>query len=506
MIAREPIRDVVIAGGGTAGWMAAAVCARYLDDGQRRITLVESDAIATIGVGEATIPPIQNFNRLLGIDEGAFLAATGGTIKLGIEFVDWSAAGDRYFHPFGSAGRDFEGVGFHHVWLKLRDRPGIGAYADYAMAAVAARHGRFAPPVADPRSPLSGLAYAYHFDAGRYAAFLRTRAEADGATRIEGRIATVERDGETGHLTALLLDDGRRVAGDLFIDCTGFRSLLLGGAMGVPFLDWSHWLPCDRAVTVPGEPLDPLPPFTRATARAAGWQWRIPLAHRTGNGLVYAGAWQDDDAAAAALLANLATPPTDTPRFLRFTAGRRARAWEGNVVALGLAAGFLEPLESTSIHLVQDGLSKLLALFPDRSLTAVERDTYNGFFASAYDRVRDFLILHYHATTHADSPFWNHVRTMEIPDSLAHKLALFREKGRVFRYDDELFGIPNWVAVLLGQGIVPAGYDPVVDALDADRLADALRTLRDTVARAGQAMPTHQRWLAERISRPLSVR
>ncbi len=484
-----PIGRVVIVGGGTAGWMAAAAAARFLDDGQRTITLVESEAIGTVGVGEATIPPIRGFNARLGIDEAEFLRATGGTVKLGIEFVGWTDGQDRYLHPFGTHGREIDGLNFHQLWLRLRDRDGIGPIDDYSMSAVAARHRRFAPPSRDPRSPLSGLEYAYHFDAGRYAAFLRARAEAQGAKRVEGRITGVEQDADTGHVRAVTIEGGRRVEGDLFLDCSGFRSLLLGEAMGVKFDDWSHWLPCDSAIAVPTQRSVPLLPYTRATAHSAGWQWRIPLQHRTGNGHVYASAFIDHDAAEAVLLNNLDATPTAEPRRLSFTAGRRRQMWSGNVVALGLAGGFLEPLESTSIHLIQAGISKLFALFPDMRFSDVERDEYNRLMGDQFDAIRDFIILHYHATRRDDSPFWRHVRTMTVPDTLARKIALFREKGRIFRYDDELFGIPSWVAVMLGQGIMPDGYDPVVDALDTDRVADALRHMRATYAQTARTMP-----------------
>ncbi|WP_076069523.1 tryptophan halogenase family protein [Sphingomonas montana] len=492
--ARSPIRKVVIVGGGTAGWMAAAAAARFLNDGTREIVLIESDAIGTVGVGEATIPPILGFNQLIGVDERDFMAATGATFKLGIEFVGWDTGQDRYMHAFGGHGRDIQGLAFHQLWLKLRDRAGVGGLDGYSPSAVAAYLGRFAHP--DPARPAPPLAYAYHFDAGLYAAFLRRLAEAGGVVRIEGQITGTDRDGETGHVGAVRLDDGTTVAGDLFIDCSGFRSLLLGEALGVPFEDWSHWLPCDRAVAVPTEPSTPILPYTRATARPAGWQWRIPLQHRTGNGHVYASAHMSDDEAAALLLANLDAKPTADPRHIRFKAGRRARMWEGNVVALGLAGGFLEPLESTSIHLIQTGISKLFALFPDSGFGAVERDEYNRLMGDAYTSVRDFIILHYHATRRDDSAFWRHVRTMPVPDGLTRKLSLFREKGRIFRYDDELFGIPSWVQVLLGQNVVPVGYDPIVDALDADRVADALRQMRATTLRSAQALPTHADFIA----------
>ena len=494
---RGPIRKVVIVGGGTAGWMAAAAAARYLDDGQRQVVLIESDAIGTVGVGEATIPPILGFNALIGVDEREFVRATGATFKLGIEFVGWDTGEDRYMHAFGGHGRDIQGLAFHQLWLKLRDYPGVGGIDAYAPSAVAAYLHKFGLPTGEQTQP---LAYAYHFDAGLYAAFLRRRAEAGGVTRIEGRITSADRHCETGHVSAVRLDDGRSVDGDLFIDCSGFRSLLLGETMDVPFEDWSHWLPCDRAVAVPTEPSAPLLPYTRATARSAGWQWRIPLQHRTGNGHVYSSAHVSDDEATSMLLANLDARPTAEPRQLRFKAGRRTKMWEGNVVALGLAGGFLEPLESTSIHLIQTGISKLFALFPDCGFSNVERDEYNRLMGDAYTSVRDFIILHYHATRRDDSVFWRHVRTMPIPETLTRKIALFREKGRIFRYDDELFGISSWVQVLLGQNVIPIGYDPIVDALDADRVADAIRQIRTATLRSAQALPGHAAFIASHAS------
>ncbi|VVT22030.1 Tryptophan halogenase [Sphingomonas sp. EC-HK361] len=496
-----PIESVVIVGGGTAGWMAAAAAARFLDDGHRRITLVESDAIGTVGVGEATIPPILGFNRLLGIDEAEFVRETGATFKLGIEFVDWGGRGERYFHPFGEHGRDFQGVAFHQYWLKHRHAARIGVLSDYAMAGVAAAAGRFAPPATDPRAPLSQLAYAYHFDAGLYAAFLRRRAEAQGVVRIEGRISGVETDAQTGFVGAVVLEDGRRVAGDLFIDCSGFRSLLLGETLGVGYRDWSHWLPCDRAVAVPAARAAPLPPFTRATAQAAGWQWRIPLQHRTGNGLVYASAHLSDDAAEDALVAGV-DAPLAAPRRLSFTAGVRERLWDRNVVALGLAGGFIEPLESTSIHLIQTGISKLFWLFPDKGFSAVERDTYNRLMTEQFEYVRDFIVLHYKATRRDDTPFWRYVRNMAIPDSLAHKIALFREKGRVMRFDHDLFAVPSWVAVMLGQGIAPQGYDPLVDAMDDARICAAMAEMRAGYAAQALRMPLHADYVAAHCPMP----
>ena len=487
----RPVGSIVIVGGGTAGWMAAAAAARFLDDGARTITLIESDAIGTVGVGEATIPPILDFNKLLGIDEAEFLRETGATYKLGIEFVDWGALGEMYFHPFGTFGRDFGGVAFHQYWLKFRDRPGYADLGRFSLATLAARAGRFAQASGDRKTPRHELAHAYHFDAGRYAAFLRKRAEAQGVVRIEGRIARVLQDGESGFVTAVVLDSGASVEGDLFIDCSGFRSLLLGQTLGVGYCDWSHWLPCDRAVAIPSARTAPLLPYTRSTARAAGWQWRIPLQHRTGNGYVYASAHVSSATAEQDLRAALDGAPVGEARHLSFTAGVREKLWDKNVVALGLAGGFIEPLESTSIHLIQTGISKLFWLFPDAGGSSIERDTYNRQMREQYDYIRDFIVLHYKATRRDDTPLWRYVRDMPIPDSLAHKLELFREKGRILRYDHDLFAVPSWIAVMLGQNVMPSGYNTLVDAMDAERVLGAMEQLADSYAAQVRSMPDH---------------
>ena len=491
-----PIRRVVIVGGGTAGWMAAAALARLVPTGTS-VTLIESDAIGTVGVGEATIPPIRSFNAMLGIDENAFLAATAGSFKLGIEFVDWGAIGERYLHPFGGFGFDIEGVRFHNYWRRRLDAGIVELIEAYSLCAVAARAGRFLPPSPDPGSILSQMAHAYHFDAGLYARFLRSRAERDGVVRIEGEVVDVALDGETGHVRDVTSAGDRRIAGDLFIDCSGFRGLLIEQTLHAGYEDWTRWLPCDRAVAMPTANMGTaITPYTRSTARAAGWQWRIPLQHRTGNGYVYSSAHCSDDEAAATLLAGVDGTPLAEPRILRFTGGRRRKQWIGNVVALGLASGFTEPLESTSIHMIQTGISKLLALFPDQSFSPVEIGTYNQLVETQFDQVRDFLILHYHATRRDDSPFWREARHRAIPDSLAEKIALWRRRGRLFRWEDDLFAEASWVAVLLGQGIVPAGWDRLVDLVDArdvDARFDRLRAMfADTAAR----MPRHEDYLA----------
>lgn len=496
------IETVVIVGGGTAGWMAAAAASRYLDDGRRRFILVESEEIGTVGVGEATIPPILDFNAKLGIAEADFVRATQATFKLGIEFVNWGNLGESYIHPFGSIGKDFEGVAFHQIWNKYRAMAGLGPITDFSMACAAATAGKFAPTSSDPRSPLSQLGYAYHFDAGLYARFLRGYAEGNGVIRHEGRIEQVEQDGESGFVTAVVLQDGRRVAGDLFIDCSGFRSLLLGQTLGVPYHDWSRWLPCDSALAVPSARTAPLLPYTRSTAHGAGWQWRIPLQHRTGNGHVYCSAFMDEDEAARVLMSQLDGAAIGAPRKISFVAGMRDRLWEKNVIALGLAGGFIEPLESTSIHLIQTGISKLLWLFPDKRCSAVEQDEYNRMMTEQFAYIRDFIVLHYKATARSDTPFWRQVRDMPIPDSLARKIELFREKGRILRYDHDLFDVPSWVAVMMGQGILPVGHDAVADSLDDERVISALRTLASHYAEQASRMPRHEDYIARFCAAP----
>ena len=495
-------RQVAIIGGGTAGWMTAAALARFLPRGTR-ITLVESDAIGTVGVGEATIPQIRLFNQSLGIDEATFVRATQGSFKLGIEFVDWSGPGSRYIHAFGSIGRGLGLVPFHHYWLRARaeslgtdtpvgsgETPSLWAYSPSAGAAAA---DRFAPDPGRADLP-SGLSWAYQFDAGLYAAFLRRYAEDRGVVRIEGQVAHVALDGESQAITVVTLDDGRTVSADLYIDCSGFRGLLIEQALQAGYDDWSHLLPCDRALAVPTASTTPLSPYTRATARTAGWQWRIPLQHRTGNGLVYASAFLDDGAAQDLLLGNLDAAQLAEPRPLRFTTGKRRHAWIGNCVAIGLAAGFMEPLESTSIHMVQAGISKLLALFPDRSFAAHERDEYNRLTALQWEQTRDFLICHY-KLNHREEPFWKRCAAMDIPDSLTRKIELFQARGRLFRFEDELFSDASWTAVMMGQGLIPQGYDPLADTLDSEEIGYMVEKMAAMFDGAARQMPTHAEFL-----------
>ncbi|AIT06201.1 tryptophan halogenase [Sphingomonas taxi] len=496
------IRSVVILGGGTAGWMAAAAMARFLNNGVTRVTLIESEEIGTVGVGEATIPPLRTFNSMLGIDEHAFIRETGGTYKLGIEFVGWGDIGERYFHPFGAHGHDLGGVHFHQLYLRERQRRVLPDISAWSMSAVAAQAGKFAPPAPQAQSAVKDLFYAYHFDAVRYAGFLRRFAERNGVQRIEGKVVAVAQRPEDGHVTALKLDDGQTVGGDLFIDCSGFRGVLIEETLETGYEDWRHWLPCDRAVAVPSAYSGDPDPFTRATARGSGWQWRIPLQQRMGNGLVYCSDFQQADDAERELLANLEGAPLAAPRHLAFTTGRRKLAWNRNVVALGLASGFIEPLESTSIHLVQSGIARLIALFPDRRFDPVERDEYNAQMHELYADVRDFVILHYKATRRRDTPFWDRCRTMDIPDSLARKIALFRGKGRVFRENRELFATTSWVSVCLGQDIVPQEYEPAVDALDEERVAGALEEMRREYLDIAGRLPSHGDFLRHISGQP----
>ena len=489
------IERVVIVGGGTAGWMAAAAMSRFLDNGRRRIDLVESDAIGTVGVGEATIPPILNFNRMLQLDENEFLRATQGTFKLGIEFVNWGRLGERYIHPFGSYGQDLHGIPFHQLWLREHGRGDPGSIADYCMSAAAAAHGRFGRPSRETRPPLSEMFYAFHFDAALYARYLRALAEKQGVRRREGRIVEVHRDGESGDVTAVELESGLRVEGDLFIDCSGFRALLIGETLGVGYEDWSRWLPVDRAIPVPTAGTGSPDPFTRSTAHGAGWQWRIPLQHRTGNGHVYCSGFMDDDEAERILMANLESEAIADPRVIRFTTGRRKLSWSHNVVCLGLSSGFLEPLESTSIHLVQNGIQRLLALFPDRKISPVERDEYNRGMKELYDDVRDFIILHYKATQRDDTEFWRYVRDMDIPEPLQRKIELWRLHGRIFREGAELFGTTSWVAVMLGQNIWPDHYDPIADSLDEAKVAAAMAQMRAGYLAAAKGLPSQEAFL-----------
>jgi len=493
-------RKIVIAGGGTAGWMTAAALARFCGRGWT-ITLVESEEIGTVGVGEATIPAIRLFNQALGIDEAEFLRETHGSWKLGIEFDGWGAPGERYMHAFGLVGRGLGLLPFHHYWLRARAAGRAGPLGDYVLNAVAAQGNRFAHVERPGDSALPPVPYAFHFDAGLYAAYLRRYAEARDVVRVEGRIEAVERDGESGDVAALVLADGTRVAGDLFVDCSGFRGLLIEGALETGFEDWGHWLPCDRALAVPCERADPLTPYTRATARKAGWQWRIPLQHRTGNGYVFSSAHISEDEAAATLLANLDGAAQADPRLLKFRAGKRRKFWNRNVVAVGLASGFIEPLESTSIHLIQTGITRLLDFLPSGPVASADRDAYNRLADFEIERIRDFVVLHYFANGR-DDPFWDAQRRMALPESLNVRLDMFHSSGRIIREADELFDVPGWIQVLTGQGITPQSWHPLADELTDGQLDQFLSTVSQAFARDAARMPDHADYLARFCAAP----
>ncbi len=493
----KPIEGIVILGGGTSGWMTAAALSHRLAGQNIRITLIESAEIGTVGVGEATVPHIRFFNAKLGIDEADFMSRTKATFKLGIEFRNWARVGDSYIHPFGVFGEDIGGVPFHHHWARMH-RAGSSEPIDaYSLPVTAARMGRFAYPDPDPRALLSTYSYAYQFDAGLYAAFLRSYAEERGVLRREGKVIDVAQDGESGFITTVTLDSGVQVAANLFVDCSGFRGVLIEQALKSGYEDWSHWLPCDRAVAVPCATRGDLSPYTRATARDAGWMWRIPLQHRVGNGHVYCSAYVNDDDAADALVAQLESEPLAKLNFLRFKTGKRKVQWAKNVVAIGLSAGFLEPLESTSIHLIQLAIGRLLDLFPDADWDPMLATEYNRLMDLEYERVRDFLILHYHATERTDTPFWNYVRTMPIPDSLRHKMEMFRQRGVVVNYRDGMFLDASWIAVYLGQGVVPHHDDPLGLAVTDDALTQKLKRLKLDCHHAASTLPSHQDFIRQ---------
>ena len=498
------IRRVVVIGGGSAGWMAAATLATFVGRGTD-VRLIESEEIGIIGVGEASVPHMRLFNaQVLGIRESDFVTRTRGTFKLGIQFNDWARIGDSYLHGFGTLGRSLGPLPFHQFWLKLFLAGRAAGIGDYSLPTVAAPQCRFTtrPDDAPAGSPLADIAYGYHFDAGLYARYLRELAERRGVTRIEGKVVDAIQRGEDGFIEAVVMESGERIEGDLFIDCSGFRGLLIEQVLKTGYEDWSEWLPCDRAVAVASESAGPLTPYTRSTARAAGWQWRIPLQHRVGNGYVYSSRHLGDDEAAATLLANLDGPALAEPRLLRFTAGRRRRFWNRNVVALGLAGGFMEPLESTSIHLVQSGLQRLLGLFPDRRFDPMLSERFNRDSAFEYERIRDFLVLHYHATERDDSPFWNHCRMMAIPDTLRETIELFRLDGRHFRNGEDFFALPSWVQVMLGQRIVPRGYHPIVDEMPEGDLVAFVERVREGLARCVEAMPLHETFIDRHCKAP----
>ena len=494
----QPVRKVTIVGGGTAGWMTAAVLSQWLT--KVEIKLVESDEIGIVGVGEATIPHIRNFMSLAGIDPLRVISETKATFKLGIHFVGWGEEGESYFHGFGKIGRDMLWLHPHQLCLAAKsvDPSSVKPFDHYAINCVAALKNKFAFPEPGSRnSPLADIDYAYHFDASLFAKYLRSECEARGVQRVEGRIVEVLKDSESGFVSGVKLSDGREVDGDLFVDCSGMRGLLIGGALGIEYESWSKWLICDRALAVPCESVSPLTPYTRCTTRSAGWQWRIPLQHRIGNGYVYSSNHISDDEAAETLLANLDGKAIGDPRPVRFAPGRRERVWEKNVVAIGLSAGFLEPLESTSIHFIQTGIHRLLAMFPGTNFSEADIAEYNRQARFEMEDVRDFLIAHYNVTRRRGQPFWDHVRTMEIPDSLNERYELFRASGRWFKHAAaELFVEESWVQVLLGQGF-DMSPDPVTRFVPHEEIVGYLGDLAEVIEDAANHMPDHGALVAQ---------
>ena len=488
----DQIKNVVIVGGGTAGWMSAAAISKLMARTGLNTTLIESEVIGTVGVGEATIPQIRLFNKLLDIDENDFMKRTQATFKLGIEFVDWGQKGERYIHPFGSYGVDMEGIPFHHFWEKAKKHNhGLAPLSDYCLQAFAAKNNKFTRPLNIERSPLRKIVHAFQFDAGLYAQFLRELSEKSGTKRIEGRVVSVQQNSQNGYIQSLTLSNGQVVEGEFFIDCTGFTGLLIEKTLQAGYKDWSEMLPVNHAVACAcAQDEDPIP-YTRATAKGAGWQWRIPLQNRLGNGYVFSDKFLTPAAAEIELMGSLEGSPLAAPKHIKFTTGHRKKFWDKNCLSLGLAAGFMEPLESTSIHLIQTGLSRLMAQFPDKNFNQKDIDYYNRRTEDEYIRIRDFLILHYKASIRNDTPFWQYIQDMPLPEKLREKMELYQENGRIFREDNELFNETSWLAVMHGQGLRPKSYHPVADVISDEEVAMRLADIYNSVVKSAEYMPTH---------------
>ena len=493
----KSLQRILIAGGGSSGWMTAALLARMFQ-GLYEVVLVESEDIGTIGVGEATIPAIKKYNELLGLDENEFMQRTQASFKLGIRFENWLRQGDSYFHGFGVIGQDWEWLRMHHYWLHAHQQGQAGDFADYSINTAAALKDKFVRAQANMGdSPLSHIAHAFHMDAALFARFLSGYAQDRGVRRREGRIVDVSLRAEDGFIESVTMHDGEVIAADLFIDCSGFRGLFINQALGVGFEDWSHWLPCDRAVAVPCARSEAFTPYTRSIAHSAGWQWRIPLQHRTGNGHVFSTRFMDDAEAEKILLANIDGEQLADPFKVDFKAGKRKQLWHKNCVAIGLAGGFLEPLESTSLHLVQSGIVRLMRLLPDGGFNQANIDEFNRQTDFEFERIRDFIILHYKATERADSPFWDHCRTMEVPATLQRKIDLWMANARIFREDEELFAEESWIQVFLGQGMVPRGYDPMVRIKSDVQINQFLSNIRLVIGKCVDVMPSHGEYVAK---------
>ena len=489
-VTTEKVTKVVIVGGGTAGWMAAASLSRLIGK-NIHVSLIESDEIGTIGVGEATIPTMMTLHQLLKIDEREFLSAVQGTFKLGISFENWKDINEDYIHSFGFTGQDCWAGGFQHFWLKGKQRGISEDFGHYSAELMAAKAGKFAV------LPNNGLSYAYHMDASLYAKFLRKMAEKSAVERIEGKVVKVNVDTSSGGIESLVLESGQIIEGDLFIDCSGFRGLLINETLGTSFDDWSHWLPCDRAVAVQTASVSAPIPFTRSIARDAGWQWRIPLQSRVGNGLVFSSAHLSEEQATDTLLNNIEGEILNSPRVIKFRTGQRSQHWNKNVVALGLAAGFVEPLESTAIHMVQRGIIRLLQMFPQDGIQQPDVVEFNKQMTDEYLFIRDFVIMHYHVTRREDTAFWRHCKNMAIPDSLQHRLDLFKQTGRVFQQAGDVFSENNWVQVMLGQGLMPEQYHPIVDIMSDQELVNFLTSLKARADNIVSQLPSHQQFIAK---------
>ncbi len=493
----KSLKEILIVGGGSAGWMAAALFA-HLFQGLYKIRVVESDEIGTIGVGEATIPAIKRYNEILNLDEAQFMKVTQGSFKLGIQFNDWSTIGSSYIHGFGTIGQDLEWLRCHQYWLKMRQKGAVSDLANYSINTAAALKNKFMVARPDmPDSPISEIAHAFHFDAGLYAKFLRTHAERRGVTRTEGKVIDVALRASDGFIDSVTLENGETIKADMFIDCSGFRGLLIEQAMKTGYEDWTQWLPCDRAIAVPCARSDNFTPYTKATAHGAGWQWRIPLQHRTGNGHVYSSQYMDESEAEQILLSNLDGDQIAEPNRIRFVTGKRNQTWNKNCLAVGLSAGFLEPLESTSLFLIQSALIRFVRLFPDRNFDEATIAEFNRQTDFEYERTRDFVILHYKATQRDDTPFWRYCRDMDVPATLQRKIDLFRSNGRIFREDDELFAEVSWIQVLLGQDIIPRNYDPLADIKSDVQVAQYLDNIEAVIAKCVDVMPTHADFVAK---------
>lgn len=495
---KQQVRRVVVAGGGTAGWLAAAALARQLGS-ILEITLIESDEIGTVGVGESTIPTIHTFHRFAGIDEREFMRATQASFKLGISFENWAREGDYYFHSFGEAGKSTWMGGFQHFWLRGREDGVADELGAYCFELQAAEQNKF----------LGGentrLSYAYHLDAGLYGRYLRSLVEGKGVRRVEGKIGSVEQDPETGFITALKLESGERIEGDLFIDCTGFRGLLIDKTLNVGWEDWGHWLLTNSAIAVQTAATGPAVPYTRAIAHRAGWRWKIPLQHRVGNGLVYSNAHMSDDEAHALVRGSIEGDVLIEPRVIRFKAGRRKKSWEKNCITMGLSSGFVEPLESTSIHLIMIGIVRLMQLFPTDGITEALAERYNDLADRELIGIRDFIILHYKLNERADSDFWRTCRDMDVPDSLAYRIELFREHAQAYQAPDELFRIDSWMQVMLGQRLQPRTYHPMAKIMSKDQLRQSLADMKGAIASAVAQMPSHQEFLDRYCGAPVST-